>query len=123
VTGRFGRRKQLLDGLEKKKRTLEIGRGSTRLHCAQNSLWNRLRTCRKTDNRRRRPSSSCATMVALVANCPARMFGPNIFFSVPSHFLYSADITPCSDVHVSTIQYTATFVEFHVVYWKCHVLM
>ena len=104
----------------KKKRTLEIGRGSTRSHCVQKLIWNRLRTHLKTDKRKRRPSSSCSIM----ANCPARMFGPNIFSSVPSHFFkYFADITPYSNVHASTIQYIPNFVEFHVVYWKCHVLM
>jgi len=87
VTGRRGRSKQLQDGL-KKKRTLEIGRGSTTSHCAHNSLWIMLSTYRKTDNSRRRPSSSCATIRSLVANCPAKIFGPNIFSSVPLRFFY-----------------------------------
>jgi hypothetical protein len=30
---------------------LEIERGSTRSHPVENSLWKRLRTCRKTDYR------------------------------------------------------------------------
>jgi hypothetical protein len=88
VTGRCERSKQLLDGLEKKT-TMEIGRGSTRSHCAQNSLWNRLRTNHTTDNRRRSLSSSCASILALFANYPVRIFGPNIFSSVPSHFSFN----------------------------------
>jgi hypothetical protein len=52
VTTRGGRTsKQLLDDLKEKKKTLEIERGSTRSHCVENSLWKRLRTCRKTDYR------------------------------------------------------------------------
>jgi hypothetical protein len=51
MTGRRGtRRKQLLDDL-KEKGILEIERGSSRLHSMENSLWKRLRTCRKTDCR------------------------------------------------------------------------
>jgi hypothetical protein len=43
VTGRRGRRQwQLVD--EGKERVLEIERGSTRSHCVENSLWNRLWT-------------------------------------------------------------------------------
>jgi hypothetical protein len=34
-----------------KEKILEIERGSTRLHPVENSLWKRLRTCRKTDYR------------------------------------------------------------------------
>jgi hypothetical protein len=34
-----------------KEKILEIERGSTRWHPMQNSLWKRLRTCRKTDYR------------------------------------------------------------------------
>jgi hypothetical protein len=50
--GRRGRRrKQLLDDLKKKERILKIERGSTRSHPVENSLWKRLRTCRKTDYR------------------------------------------------------------------------
>jgi hypothetical protein len=49
MTGRRGRRrKQLLEG---KENILEIERGSTRSHPVENSLWKRLRTCRKTDYR------------------------------------------------------------------------
>jgi hypothetical protein len=73
LTGRRGRRrKQLLDDLKEKrkywkfaqkalrlwcegpsykKKILEIERGSTRSHTVENSLWKRLRTCRKTDCR------------------------------------------------------------------------
>jgi hypothetical protein len=52
VTGRRGRRrKQLLDDLKEKEKILEIERGSTRSHPAENSLWKRLRTCRKTGYR------------------------------------------------------------------------
>jgi hypothetical protein len=52
MTGRRGRRrKQLLDDLKEKEKILEIKRGSTRSHCVENSLWKRLRTCRKTDYR------------------------------------------------------------------------
>jgi hypothetical protein len=48
VTGRQGRRrKQLLNGLKEKRGLLE--RGSTRSHSLQNSLWNKLWICRKTD--------------------------------------------------------------------------
>jgi hypothetical protein len=48
-TGRRKRRLgQLLLGKEK---ILEVGRGSTRSHPVENSLWKRLRTCRKTDYR------------------------------------------------------------------------
>jgi hypothetical protein len=51
MTGRRGRRrKQLLDDLKKKK-ILDIERGRTRSHPMENSLWKRLRTCRKTDCR------------------------------------------------------------------------
>jgi hypothetical protein len=50
MTGRRGRRrKQLLNDL--KENILEIERGSNRSHCVENSLWKRLRTCRKTDCR------------------------------------------------------------------------
>jgi hypothetical protein len=50
MMGRRGRRrKQLLDDLKEK--ILEIERGSTRSHPVENSLWKRLRTCRKTDYR------------------------------------------------------------------------
>jgi hypothetical protein len=49
MTGRRGRRrKQLLDDLKEKK-IQEIERGSTRLHCVENSLWKRLRTYLKTN--------------------------------------------------------------------------
>jgi hypothetical protein len=49
VTGRRGRRcKKLLYDF-KEKLILEIARGSTRSHPVENSLWKRLRTCRKTD--------------------------------------------------------------------------
>jgi hypothetical protein len=34
-----------------KNKILEIERGSTRSHSVENSLWKRLRTCRKTDYR------------------------------------------------------------------------
>jgi len=51
VTGRQGRRcKQLLDDL-KEKRILQIQRGRTRLHSVENSLWKRLWTYLKTENR------------------------------------------------------------------------
>jgi hypothetical protein len=44
MTGRRGRRrKQLLDDLKEKR--------STRSHLVENSLWKRLRTCRKTEYR------------------------------------------------------------------------
>jgi hypothetical protein len=50
MAGRRGkRRKQLLDDLKEK--IMEIERGSTRSHPVENSLWKRLRTCRKTDYR------------------------------------------------------------------------
>jgi hypothetical protein len=50
MTGRRGRkRKQLLDDLKGKEKILEIESGSTRSHSMENSLWKRLRTCRKTD--------------------------------------------------------------------------
>jgi hypothetical protein len=40
TTGRQGRRlKQLLDNLEKKKRVLEVERGSNRSQSLKNSLW------------------------------------------------------------------------------------
>jgi hypothetical protein len=52
MTGRRGRRrKQLLDDLKEKEKILEIERGSTRSHPVENSLWKRLRTCRKKDYR------------------------------------------------------------------------
>jgi hypothetical protein len=52
MTGRWGRRrKQLLDDLKETQKILEIERGSTRSHPMENSLWKRLRTCRKTDYR------------------------------------------------------------------------
>jgi hypothetical protein len=52
MTGRRGRRhKQLLDDLKEKR----IERESTRLHPVENSLWKRLRTCRKTDYRMNEP--------------------------------------------------------------------
>jgi hypothetical protein len=35
----------------RKENILEIERGSTRSHPVENSLWKRLRTCRKTDYR------------------------------------------------------------------------
>jgi hypothetical protein len=38
-------------GHEGKEKILEIERGSTRSHSMKNSLWKRLRTCRKTDYR------------------------------------------------------------------------
>jgi len=51
VTGRRGRRpKQLLDDLKGKKRILEIERGSTRSQSVENSIWNRLGSCRMTNN-------------------------------------------------------------------------
>jgi hypothetical protein len=52
MTGRRGRRrKQLLDDLKENEKIPEIERGSTRSHPMENSLWKRLRTCRKTDYR------------------------------------------------------------------------
>jgi hypothetical protein len=52
VTGRRGRRlKQLLDDLKAKKKILEIERENTISHAVENSLWKRLRTCRKTNYR------------------------------------------------------------------------
>jgi hypothetical protein len=51
MTRRRGRiSKQLLDDLKENK-ILEIERGNTRSHPVENSLWKRLRTCRKTDCR------------------------------------------------------------------------
>jgi hypothetical protein len=48
MTRKQGRKsKQLLDDF--KERIMEIERGSTRLRSAENSLWKRLWTCRKTD--------------------------------------------------------------------------
>jgi hypothetical protein len=52
MKGRQGiRRKQLLDDLKGKEKILEIERGSTISYAVENSLWKRLRTCRKTDYR------------------------------------------------------------------------
>jgi hypothetical protein len=45
---------QLLYDLKEKEKVLEIERGSTRSHPVENSLWKRLRTCRKTDYRMKR---------------------------------------------------------------------
>jgi hypothetical protein len=51
MTGRPGkRRKQLLDDLKEKRGYWKL-RESIRSHCVENSLWKRLRTCRKTDYR------------------------------------------------------------------------
>jgi hypothetical protein len=51
VTGtRRRRQKQLLDDL-KKKRLVEIERGSIRLYCVEKSFWKRLWTFHKTDYR------------------------------------------------------------------------
>jgi hypothetical protein len=44
VTGRRGRRKELLDDSQEKERILEIERGSTVLHCVENWLWSCLKT-------------------------------------------------------------------------------
>jgi hypothetical protein len=44
------RRKQLVDVLNGKERLLEIERGSTRSHCVENWLWERLWTCRQGEN-------------------------------------------------------------------------
>jgi hypothetical protein len=42
--------KHVIEGkLEGKENILEIERGSTRSHPVENSLWKRLRTCRKMD--------------------------------------------------------------------------
>jgi Cys-tRNA synthase (O-phospho-L-seryl-tRNA:Cys-tRNA synthase) len=49
VSGRRGRRCNLLLDELKERRILEIERGSTTWHCMQNSLWKRLWTCHKTD--------------------------------------------------------------------------
>jgi hypothetical protein len=43
------RLKQLLDDLKKKGGVPEIERGNIRLHVLENSLWQCLWTCRKTD--------------------------------------------------------------------------
>jgi hypothetical protein len=65
MMGRRGRRRmQLLDDLKEKK-ILEIERGSARLHPVENSLWKRLRTCRKTDYR----------MNELILCAEARIYG------------------------------------------------
>jgi hypothetical protein len=51
MPARWGRRcKQLLDDLKGEK-ILETERGRTRSHPVDDSLWKRLRTCRKTDYR------------------------------------------------------------------------
>jgi hypothetical protein len=49
VSGRRGRRRNLLLDELKERRILETEIGSTRWHCMQNSLWKRLRACCKTD--------------------------------------------------------------------------
>jgi hypothetical protein len=53
VTGRrVRRRKQLLDDLKEKKRYWKLKEEALdRTHPMENSLWKRLRTCRKTDYR------------------------------------------------------------------------
>ena len=47
--GRGRRRKQILYDLKETRGILETKRESTRLHSVKNSLWKRLRTCRKSD--------------------------------------------------------------------------
>jgi hypothetical protein len=50
LTGRPGRRyKQLLEDRKEKRGYRKLKEGSTRSHSLENSLWKRLRTCRKTD--------------------------------------------------------------------------
>jgi hypothetical protein len=52
MRGRQGRRrKQLLDDLKEKRKYWKLKKGSTRSHPVENSLWKRLRTCRKTEYR------------------------------------------------------------------------
>jgi hypothetical protein len=51
MTGRPGRRrKQLLDDLNEERRHWKL-KDKTRSHPVENSLWKRLRTCRKADYR------------------------------------------------------------------------
>jgi hypothetical protein len=45
--------------LRKKKKILEIERGSTRSHPVEKSLWKRLRTCRKTEYRMNEDQCEC----------------------------------------------------------------
>jgi hypothetical protein len=51
VAGKRLRRPRKLLGELTETRILEIVRGSNKSHSAENSLWKRLRTCRKTDYR------------------------------------------------------------------------
>jgi hypothetical protein len=50
-------------------RTTEIERGSTRSHPMENSLWKRLRTCRKTDCRMNEQKYSCACCLYWCETC------------------------------------------------------
>jgi hypothetical protein len=53
----------------RKKKILEIERGSTRSHPVENSLWKRLRTCRKTDCRMIEESTTASQAVGHIGTC------------------------------------------------------
>jgi hypothetical protein len=68
MTGRRGRRrKQLLDDLKEKRRYWKLKEEALDINL-ENSIWKRLRTCRKTDYRKMRPTI-CREMIYLKFIC------------------------------------------------------